>query len=124
LWVAQPGQADKITQRLISQGFECTKHGMTEIDLRMCAKTVFKPAGEFDEEGEYVHRLQFIADGQRTVIKAAINGSASSGEPSPAKQMAKQVEEALLGPADAAVLAADGTKLTCSRRWLTTRTIR
>jgi hypothetical protein len=111
-WAAQPGQADKITQTLTAKGFECTKHGMSQIDLRMCAKAVLKPAGEFDAEGEYVHRLRFIADGQGTVIKAAINGDTSDGEPSPAREMAKQVEEALLSPADAAVLAANGKKLT------------
>jgi hypothetical protein len=111
-WAAQPGQADKITQTLTSQGFECTKHGMTEIDLRMCTKTVLKPAGEFDEEGEYLHRLRFIADGQGTVVKAAINGDTSSGKPSPSREMAKQVEDALLSPTDATILAAGGTKLT------------
>ena len=77
-WTAQPGQVDKITQALTGKGFECTKHGMTQIDLRMCAKAVFKPAGEFVAEGEYSYRLRFIADGQGTVIEAAINPGTGS----------------------------------------------
>jgi hypothetical protein len=110
-WAAQPGQADKIVQTLTAKGFECTKHKMTRLDVRMCDKSVVRPAGTYDPEGEYHRRLRFMADGQGTVVKAAITGGNSSGTSTPGTEMAKQIEDALLSPADAAILAADGTKL-------------
>lgn len=110
-WAEQAGQADKVTQALTGKGFECTKGKTPFQDIRMCQKSVIKPEQKYSAQGEYVSRLRFLADGKGTVIKAAIEGGNSSGEPTPGNEMAKQIEDALLTPADAAIFAADGKKL-------------
>jgi hypothetical protein len=104
-WKADPGQADRVQEKLTAAGFACSKNSDPTIDLRLCSiskKTV--DAYKSIRLSQAV--LRFASDPQGTVVLANLNTYGTASAP-----WRKTLAEALLPAADAAVYLADGEKL-------------
>jgi hypothetical protein len=110
-WKHQPGQAGKVQQTLTAAGYECSRHGDTSIDLRLCAKG-FKQADHDQLGGPQMigGELRYFSAPDGTVLFARIQalGAYLSGD---WDTMQNQLLGAVLPAQDAAVLAADGDTL-------------
>jgi hypothetical protein len=111
-WKHQPGQAGKVQQTLTAAGFECTRHGDTAIDLRLCAKGLKEP--DNDQLGGPAlvgGQLRYYSAPDGTVLFAKIT---STGDSFTAEwdTMRAQMFKAVLPANDAAVIVADGDTLT------------
>lgn len=103
-----PGQAGKVQDKLSSAGFECTKLADDTNDIRMCVKT-----GADEEDGSVPNAasVAFYSDKDGTVLLARISISTilNSDE---IDTMRGKILESILPADDAAVVEADGSKLT------------
>lgn len=111
-WKHQPGQADKVQQTLTGAGFECSRHGDTSIDLRLCAKGLKQPdKGQLGGPQLVGGELRYFSAPDGTVLFARIValGSDTADE---WDTMRGQLLKAILPADDAAVVEADGDKLT------------
>lgn len=111
-WKHQPGQAEKVQQTLTAAGFECTRHGDSSIDLRLCAKGLKEPDRDQLGGPQLVGgELRYFSAPDGTVLFAKITaiGTDSAQE---WDTMRGQMLKAILPAQDAAVIAADGDTLT------------
>ncbi len=111
-WKHQPGQAENVQKTLTAAGFECSRHGDTSIDLRMCAKGLKQP--DEDQLGGpklIGGELRYFSAPDGTVLFARIvpTGADLADE---WDTMRNEMLKAILPANDAAVLAADGDTLT------------
>lgn len=110
-WKHQPGQAEKVQQTLTAAGFECTRHGDTAIDLRLCAKGLKQPdRDQFGGPQLIGGELRYFSAPDGTVLFAKI--MATGGDAQEWDTMRGQMLKAILPANDAAVIAADGDTLT------------
>lgn len=105
-WESVPEQADKVDATLTGQGYDCTIHGDTAIDLRVCSKGVLVKSGKKDPGYPTVSSLRFMAAADGTIVLARIE--ASGGPTDPARKL---LAKALLPAKDVQVFMAKGTNL-------------
>ncbi|WP_109505424.1 hypothetical protein [Nocardioides speluncae] len=105
-WEAMPEQADKVDATLTSQGYDCTIHGDTALDLRVCSKGALVKSGSKDPGYPTVSSLRFMAATDGTIVLARIE--ASGGPTDPARKL---LAKALLPAEDVQVFMAKGTNL-------------
>ncbi|HVX44125.1 MAG TPA: hypothetical protein VHC49_09565 [Mycobacteriales bacterium] len=103
-----PGQAGKVQDKLTSDGFECTKLVDPSNDLRMCSKT-----GSDTHDGSIpvAASVSYYSDEDGTVLLARITISTFLNDDE-LTTMRHQIIESILPADDAAIVAADGSKLT------------
>ena len=106
-WTPNPGQADKVQAALTAKGFECTRNADPNADLRVCSKGVMTGKAT-DLGGRQIGQanLRFLSDSEGTVVLAAVEASGDVAD------LEKTMLQSFLPAADAAVMEADGTKLT------------
>ncbi len=106
-WTPSPGQADKVQAALTAKGFECTRNADPNADLRVCSKGVMtgKPT---DLGGRQIGQanLRYLSDAQGTVVLAAVEHAGNVDD------LQTAMLQSFLPAADAAVMEAEGTKLT------------
>ncbi|TCO41595.1 hypothetical protein EV646_115136 [Kribbella antiqua] len=106
-WKADPGQADRVQQKLTATGFQCSKSSDAQLDLRLCSATKQRK----DEYGSALVAqgiLRYASDAQGTVVLANV----WAGGPYEDKAAyEKLLAGAVLPATDAAVFAADGETL-------------
>lgn len=111
-WKHQPGQAERVQQTLTAAGFDCSQHGDTSIDLRMCAKGLKQPDRDQLGGPQLIGgELRYFSAPDGTVLFARIvaTGADLADE---WDTMRGQMLKAILPADDAAVIAADGDTLT------------
>lgn len=103
-----PGQAGKVQDTLTSDGFECTKLADDTHDLRNCDKT---GADQKDGSVPNAASVAYYSDQDGTVLLARVSISTilNSDE---LDTMRNHILESILPAADAAIVEADGSKLT------------
>lgn len=105
-WEPVPDQAAKVDATLTGQGYDCTMHGDTALDLRVCSKGVLVKSGKNDPGYPTVSSLRFMAASDGTIVLARIE--ASGGPTDPARKL---LAKALLPAQDVQVFMAKGTNL-------------
>ncbi|HEX3814646.1 MAG TPA: hypothetical protein VHX59_17575 [Mycobacteriales bacterium] len=107
-----PGQAGKVQQTLTGAGFECTRHSDQSIDLRLCSKGQRLPDSQYDEGPQLVGgMLRYFSAPDGTVLFAKITATGINNA-AEWDAMRLQMLKSIVPAEDAAVIAADGDKLT------------
>jgi hypothetical protein len=111
-WKHQSGQADHVQQTLTGAGFECTRHSDKTIDLRLCSKGMKEPdRDKYSVPGVIGGSIRFYSAPDGTVLMAKID-NAGTNLAREWTTMQKQMFASVLPAEDAAIIAADGDKLT------------
>lgn len=106
-WKADPGQADRVQQKLTAKGFQCSRSSETHLDLRLCSASKRSKDAWGDETiGQGV--LRYVSDAQGTVV---FFNMWTAGIDSDKRAYSKMLAEAVLPATDAAVYTAGGDKL-------------
>jgi len=112
-WKHQPGQAAKVQQTLTAAGFECSRHSDPSIDLRLCSKGLKqRDAGQYGEPGLVGGMLRFFSAPDGTVLFAKVTNTSGVDNADEWDTMRLQMLKSVIPAEDAAVIAADGDKLT------------
>ncbi|TWD81873.1 hypothetical protein FB561_2997 [Kribbella amoyensis] len=110
-WKADPGQADRVQEKLTAAGYECTRSTDPDLDLRLCSigKTI-KVDGQ-DQVWEAA--MRFASDAQGTVILANLRTGGYGKDPDAQEKI---LAAAVLPESDAAIYAAEGDTLEWGKR--------
>ncbi len=108
----QAGQADHVQQTLTAAGFECTRHSDKTIDLRLCSKGMKEPhRDQYSVPGVIGGSIRFFSAPDGTVLMARIDSAGTTQAPE-WTTMHQQMVTSVVPAQDAAVIAANGEKLT------------